>query len=703
MHFEIAESEVFEPYVPFVVNFANMLAVIFEERAQRKLNQTFMEELEQLVTERTRELLEKTEDLRITLNSIGDAVISTDLHGKITSMNPVAEKLTGWQAPEAAGKTLNDVLQIINTNTLQPAFNPVEQVLATGEIIGLANHTSLIAKDGIHRYIADSASPIRDNQGGIRGVVLVFRDVTDEYQVAEALKTSEEKYRRIVEETSDLIVKTDHSGVITYVNHCAGKIFGIPPGECPGKSAFDFVHPEDQEKTRKWFRACIDTHRRQGSLENRQVNQVTQETFQFLWTCDFHYDEGGRLVSVNSVGHDITERKRMEEEKYRLEAQLKQAQKMESVGQLAGGVAHDFNNMLGVILGHTEMAMDQVNPDEPLFVNLEEIRKAATRSAEITRQLLAFASKQIVVPRLIDLNEIVETMLKILRRLIGDDIELAWLPRAGSCSVKIDPEQIDQILANLCINARDAIDGTGRITIETNNRTFDQEYCDEHPGVAAGNYVMLAVSDNGQGIDREALNHIFEPFFTTRGVGDGTGLGLATVYGIVKQNNGFINVSSEPAEGTIFRIYLPLQHGGTDQPSDEAKQTVPGEHETILLVEDEQMFKEMTAKMLEHLGYTVLTAASPVEALELAGGPVEQIQLLLTDVIMPGMNGYTLAELLLTTQPGMRCLFMSGYTADVLSRQFVVDEQVYFIHKPFSLNTLAAKVREALEGKCGRP
>ena len=268
-------------------------------------------------------------------------------------------------------------------------------------------------------------------------------------------------------------------------------------------------------------------------------------------------DTDGNFVRSHCILTNITERKRAEEEREKLQAQLNQAQKMESVGRLAGGVAHDFNNMLGVILGHAEMAMEQVDSAHPLHADLQEIQKAAKRSADLTRQLLAFARKQTIAPKVLDLNETVEGMLKMLRRLIGEDIDLAWLPDNNLWLVKVDPSQMDQILANLCVNARDAITGTGKITIETANIAFDASYCAEHAGFVPGEYVLLAVSDNGCGMDKETQGRIFEPFFTTKGVGEGTGLGLATVYGIVKQNNGFINVYSEPAQGTTFRIYLP--------------------------------------------------------------------------------------------------------------------------------------------------
>lgn len=389
---------------------------------------------------------------------------------------------------------------------------------------------------------------------------------------------------------------------------------------------------------------------------------------------------------------DITERKKMEE-------QLRQSQKIEAVGQLAGSIAHDFNNMLGVILGHTEMALEKIDPTESLFTGLRAVQQAAERSAALTRQLLAFARKQTIAPKVIDLNETVAGMLKMLHRLIGENIDLLWKPGGNHHPVKVDPSQIDQILANLCVNARDAIAGVGKITIETNVISFDEAYCAEHVGFRPGEYIHLAVSDDGCGMDRETLDHIFEPFFTTKEQGKGTGLGLASVYGAVKQNNGFINVYSEPSLGTTVRIYLPRYTAKSANVSEEAPDhpAEPG-NETILLVEDELEILKMTTMMLGMLGYTVVAASTPREAIRLAHENSDRIDLLMTDVVMPEMNGRDLAGNLLNRYPGLKCLFMSGYTANVIAHHGVLDEGVHFIQKPFSKKELGVKLREALEG-----
>jgi signal transduction histidine kinase len=411
-------------------------------------------------------------------------------------------------------------------------------------------------------------------------------------------------------------------------------------------------------------------------------------------------DKDGVIVGSVVVGRDITDRKRAQEEKEKLQHQLLQSQKMESIGRLAGGVAHDFNNMLGVILGRVGIAMDRADPAQPLHADLQEIAKAAERSAQLTRQLLAFARKQTVFPKVLNLNETVDGMLTMLRRLIGEDIHLVWLPAGNLWLVRIDPSQIDQLMANMCVNARDAIAGVGKITIETENAAFDEAYCADHAGFSPGEYVLLAVSDNGCGMSKETLGKLFEPFFTTKEAGKGTGLGLATVYGIVRQNGGFINVYSEPNQGTTFRIYLPRHMGkaervGTGRAS---KPAMRGQ-ETILLAEDEPAMLELITIQLQTQGYTVLGACTPGEVIRLAEEHTGEIDLLITDVVMPEMNGRQLAEKLRSRHPGLKCMFTSGYTADVIAHHGVLEEGVYFMQKPFSRDDLAAKVREALGGE----
>jgi CheY-like chemotaxis protein len=371
---------------------------------------------------------------------------------------------------------------------------------------------------------------------------------------------------------------------------------------------------------------------------------------------------------------------------------------MESVGRLAGGVAHDFNNMLGVILGHAELALEQADAAmAPISANLREIKKAGERSAALTQQLLALARKQTVAPRVLDLNETIDGTLSMLRRLIGENIDLAWLPGHGLGRVKMDSSQIDQILTNIALNARDAIQGNGKITIETAEAAFSDSYCAEHPGFVPGRYVSLMVSDNGCGMNQETLSHIFEPFFSTKGIGEGTGLGLATVYGIVKQNNGFINVYSEVDHGTTLKVYFPSlkEDISVTSAAGPTESNLEGT-ETILLVEDESSLLKLSTAMLERFGYKVLAARTPHEAMRMAQEHGSEVQILLTDVVMPEMNGKDLAVRLQSLFPNLKTLFMSGYTANVIAHHGVLDEGLNFIQKPFSARELAKKIRQAL-------
>ena len=806
------------------------------ELAKKRLHATARLIGSMVETKQAEEELKKSEEtLRTTLHSIGDAVISSDMDGLVAAMNPVADSLTGWSRKEAIGRPMETVFRIINEQTRQPVESPVTNVLKSGHTVGLANHTLLIAKDGREIPIADSGAPIRNDAGEITGVVLVFRDQTEERAVREAVEESERRFQRMLGVVPDMISIQNPEMDILYSNwhgfaavpenrrilhtkcHKTYRNLDDLCPDCLAQSVLENrkpIHEEAQlpdgkwvdirvlpildkdnhvEMFMEWVRDITERKQREELLKEkkelleaiyrnaplimmvvnaeRRIQQIngfaeqfanrdaeemlglrggealrclhvlddprgcgfgdlcrqcvirntvldTLETgkthmqvetpyyfkgldnetreFEFLMSTAPIEIKGEQMVLVTL--QDITDSRQAEQEKEKLQAQLLQAQKMESVGRLAGGVAHDFNNMLGVVLGHTEMALENVDPKDPLFTDLQEVRKTAERSANLTRQLLTFARKQTIEPKVIDLNETVEGMLKMLGRLIGEDIDLSWVPGKNIAPVKMDPSQIDQILANLCVNARDAIADVGKVTIETGLAAFDQAYCDVHAGFVPGEYVMLAVSDNGCGMDQETVSHLFEPFFTTKDVGKGTGLGLATVYGAVKQNKGFINVYSEPGQGTTFRIYLPPYQAGTRLRADTAtpKPAARGS-ETILLVEDEPANLHMVTMMLEKLGYDVIAAETPGEAIRLAHEHAGSIDLLMTDVVMPEMNGRDLAKNILPIYPDIKRLFMSGYTANVIAHHGVLDEGVHFIQKPFSSKDLGAKLRDVLE------
>ncbi len=568
----------------------------------------------------------------------------------------------------------------------------VRHSMQTGE--GYQLDLKLVRPGGTRRWVTARGEVKRDTKGQIVGLRGTAQDITEH-------KRADEEVRRLthaIEQSPVSVIMTNTAGEIEYVNPKFTEVTGYTKDEVRGQNPRILKSGETRlEEYKQLWETILAGKEWRGEFHNRKKNG---ELFWESASISAVRDEKGVISHFIAIKEDITERKRTEEEREKLQVQLNQAQKIESVGRLAGGVAHDFNNMLSVILGHADLALMKIDPAQPLYTDLQEIRKAAERSVGLTRQLLAFARKQTVAPRVLDLNETVEGMLKMLRRLIGEDIDLAWLPGAGVWPIKVDPSQIDQILANLCINARDAIARVGKVTIETQPVTFDEAYCADRPGFIPGEYVLLAVSDDGCGMDKETLNNLFEPFFTTKEIGKGTGLGLSMVYGIVRQNNGFINVYSEPGHGSTFKIYLPRHAAKTEQMRKESRAAPLAQgHETILLVEDEPTILEMARLMLKRLGYQVLAASTPGEAIRVAKEHSDKIHLLITDVVMPEMNGRDLAKNLLSLYPGLKRLFMSGYMGNVIAHHGVLDEGVHFIQKPFSMQTLAAKVREVLDSK----
>ena len=523
------------------------------------------------------------------------------------------------------------------------------------------------------------------------------REIEEHKQTEEALRREQLFSQSVIESLPGIFYLYTYPELkLILWNREHESLLGYGIGEIEGRHVTDWHPPESRNAVLNAIEEVMTRGR--ASLEASLMTKDGRPVPFILTGIKF---ESQGQIYLMGIGIDITERKQAEAETEKLQAQLTQVHKMESVGRLAGGVAHDFNNMLGVILGYSELVLSQMEAGQPMYSALQGIQQAARRSADLTRQLLAFARKQTVAPKVLDLNETVASMLNMLRRLIGENIDLAWLPGESLWPINMDPAQVDQILANLCVNARDAIRDTGKVTIETNNVVFDEVYCTAHAGFVPGEYVLLALSDNGCGMDREALSHLFEPFFTTKEMGKGTGLGLATVYGIIKQNNGFINVYSEPDHGTTFKMYLPRYLAKGEQRTSEPEVAKPAAtgHETILLVEDEPMILEMTTVMLKRQGYTVLPAAAPGEAIRLAREHAGEIHLLMTDVVMPEMNGRDLARNLLSLYPDLKRLFMSGYTANVIARHGVLNEGVHFIQKPFTMKDLAAKIRNVLVGE----
>lgn len=625
-------------------------------------------------------LRESEENFSTFANQSTEGISVSDLSGNYTYVNQVFCEMVGWTQAELLKMTVFDVTADKQDTETFERTTSIEE--------GVPINVRLVRKDGTE-FSAEVTGKVLSEEGP--GSVLgTIRDVTEQLKAVESLRMSKEFSENLIETADAIILTLDRDGQVTSFNRYAETITGRSKNEVLGQNWFEMFIPErDKKSIPEVFSKALEEMPDVSSYTNPILTFPKGERL-INWRNSILKDSTGQTSGLISIGIDVTERAK-------LEGQLRQAHKMEAVGQLAGGVAHDFNNMLNVILGHADLALDQVDSNSSVREDLSEIRNAATRSADLTRQLLAFARKQTVDPIVLDLNEAIEDILKMLRRLIGEDIDLAWMPGSQVASVKIDPTQIHQMLTNLCVNARDAIDGVGRITIETAEKSFDENYCVDHPGFLPGSYVSFSVSDDGKGMAKEILKKLYEPYFTTKALGRGTGLGLSTVYGIVKQNNGFINAYSEPDQGTTINIYLPM-HEASSPESTKGQAPLPalrGE-ETILLVEDEPSILKLTERILKNLGYTVLSAASANDAIHLAEKSEQPINLLLTDVIMPEMSGRDLSEKLKLSFPKIKHLFMSGYTANVIAHHGVLDEGVNFLQKPFSQDLLAAKIRETL-------
>ena len=618
---------------------------------------------------------------------------ATDL--RFVVFNRAGEELLGYDRKALLGR---NNLDLFPPEQAAHFMAKDREALAAQGIVDIPEERIQTAKRG-ERLLHTRKVCIRGGDGKTKYLLGISEDITDHKRAETEMENEQSLSNAIIEGIPGTFYMLDENGkYVRWSAYQRDEIVGKPDAEVSQTFALDTIHPDD--------RALI-----LSKIENVLKNDV-QEAVEgrvllrggpaFVWML-----MTGRKIMLSGrpflvgIGIDITERKHAEAEHAKLQMQFAQAQKMESVGRLAGGVAHDFNNLLMGMMGYVQLCLDKIAPDHPIREYLDEITHGAERSAAITRQLLAFARKQTIAPRVLDLNDAVASMLKLLQRLIGEDIKLAWRPGVALRPVKLDPSQIDQILANLCVNARDAIDGVGEITLETGSSAIDAEYCARHKEAIPGAYVFLAVSDNGCGMDKETLAQVFEPFFTTKGLGKGTGLGLATVYGIVKQNNGFIYAYSEPGKGTTFKIYLPEIAAETVAATVTSKAEAPrGRGETILLAEDEKSLRVTCGFFLEALGYKVLTAETPGEALKMVAGHPGDIHVLLTDVVMPGMDGRQLAKRISAVKPNVKVLFMSGYTSDVIAQRGVLDEGVQFLSKPFTRDDLARKVHEMLvEGK----
>ena len=646
------------------------------------------------VTERKRAedaLRENEQRLASIYNTVGDIIfhLAVEPEGqfRFVSVNRAFLRVSGLSLETVAGKTVNEVIP-------EPSLTMV-----LGKYRQAIEENTTVRWEETSDYPAGrltgvvSVAPVFDNEGICTHLVGSVHDITDRKRAEEALRESEGRYRELFENSQFGFYRSTPGGRVVLVNPSLVAMLGYTSMEELDQRNLEREGFEPGYD-RGWFKEVLE---RDGKLRNHEATWTHRDgkTIYVLESAVAVRDSEGAVLYYDGTVEDITERKRTEEEKANLEAQFHQAQKMESVGRLAGGVAHDFNNLLTVINGYSQLLLRGLKPDDPLRGSLDEIHKAGERAAGLTRQLLAFSRKQVLEPRRLDINRLVEDMRPMLQRLMGEDIEVCTALHAKGGTIHADLHQLEQVVMNLIVNARDAMPGVGKLLVETAVVERDESYTRSHPEARAGRFVMLAVTDTGVGMDEEMKNRIFEPFFTTKGVGKGTGLGLSMVQGIVAQSGGYVEVSSEKGMGTTFKVYLPALTEVSADAGSPAPVPALGGKETVLVVEDQEDVRGYVVTVLKAYGYQVVQAADAGEALLLCER--ERIDLLLTDVVMPHVSGPELANRLKTRRPGIQVLFMSGYTDDRIANQGNLDKVANFIQKPFRPEDLARKVRAALE------
>ncbi|MCC6697644.1 MAG: PAS domain S-box protein [Candidatus Hydrogenedentes bacterium] len=746
--------------------------------------------------------------------------------GKMIWENDQMVRLTGYSHEETRGLSYRILFQG------DSEFQSARQALLLG-IAGTGTasvETSLVRKDGSLINAVVSATRVHHLDPS-SDIIFTVTDISERKQMEQALRKNEKKYRELVENANSIILWMDRTGVVTFFNEYASRFFGFSPEEIIGRNVVGTIVPATESGGRDLLQMTLDLEihpERYASNENENICKDGTRVW-VLWTNKPIFDDQGQCIGILSIGNDITERKRAEEElqfrnvllsaqqeasvdgilvvdeqtrilsynrrfvemwgipakliedrvdepvlqyvtaqmadpqsfqlrvqylyehrqetsqdellladgrvfdrysapmfgpdgryygriwyfrdvttrkraaeeKEKLEAQLRQAQKMEAVGQLAGGVAHDFNNFLQVILGYLDVLQDGLSEDTVYREAFNSISEAATRAADLTRQLLAFGRRQVIQPANLDLNDLVGGVLKLINRVIGEHIDLRFVPGKGPATVRVDKGQIEQVLVNLCVNARDAMPTGGTLAIATENVFIGDEYCRDHPSAQPGPYVLCALTDTGQGMDEKTLAHIFEPFFTTKEVGQGTGLGLAMVEGIVKQHGGFIHVYSEPGRGTEFKLYFPASERSADSVAAKREEAPVGGTETILMAEDNEMVRNSVSRMLQNAGYTILTACDGEEAIQVFEENGEHIELALLDVMMLGLNGREVMDYIHARCPRIRFLFSSGYSETGIHTDFVIKEELRLITKPYTNAQLLRAVREALDAGQG--
>ena len=624
------------------------------------------------------------ERFRALIEHGADAVALVAPDGTLLFASHSIERLLGFAPAELVG---HPGFERVHPDDVPRVHAALRDIVATpGTPAGLELRWR--HKDGSWRHI-DAVAVDRLAEPAVGAIVVNFRDVSERRKAEAALRESEERYRTLVEGVRDIIFALSPEGTLASLNPAFETITGWRREEWVGQPFERLVHPEDLPLALELLGRVVRGELRPASQFRVRTAKGDFRVGEFSATPQLHE---GRLVGILGIGRDVTER-------VQLEQQLRQAQKMEAVGRLAGGIAHDFNNILTAITGYADLLLEDLGPTDPRRQDADEIHKAAERAAGLTRQLLAFSRQQVLQPTVLEVNNLVSDLEKMLRRLLGEDVELSTRLAPTTGRVKADPGQLEQVIMNLAVNARDAMPNGGKLTLETGNVELDEVYATDHYPARAGPFVLLAVSDTGIGMSDETQAHMFEPFFTTKEKGKGTGLGLATVYGIIKQSGGFIWVYSEVGHGTTFKLYLPRVEELAERASEPAQGPARAAHgtETVLVVEDEAPVRSVARQVLERHGYTVLEAPSAEAALDLATRYSGTIHLLLTDVVMPGLNGRELASRLADLRPDARVIFMSGYTDDAVTRHGVLEPGSAYVQKPFTPDAIARRVREVLD------
>jgi PAS domain S-box-containing protein len=632
-----------------------------------------------------RELVQREELFHLISDNAADMIAIVDMEGKRLYNSLSYHRVLGYSSEELQASSSFEQIHPDDRERVKAAALDARR---TG--IGKTLEYRLRHKDGTWLWLESTSSVICNTKSEPEKLVIVNRDITERKRAEEALRQSEAGFRSVVEDAPYGIYRASSTGQFLQVNPALEKMLGYELQNELLKSELVtdiFLHAGEYERLTELLIRTNEIKDVETEWKRRNGTPITVR-------CSGRRinDENGMPAYFEVFAEDVTE-KRV------LEKQLRMAQKMEAIGRLSGGIAHDFNNLLGVIIGYSHVLKKELGDNSALCEHAVEIEKAGQRAASLTKQLLAFSRQQVLTPAVLNLNTLVSDMEGMLPRLLGEDIEVSLALDSELGSVKADQSQLEQVIMNLAVNARDVMPQGGKLKIQTANVELDQAYARDHPGSKAGNYVLLAVTDTGTGMNTETLAHIFEPFYTTKERGKGTGLGLATVYGIVKQSNGYIFVDSAPGKGATFQIYLP-QHVG--KPATDEREVDSGEKlrgsESILLVEDSEPLRKLAQTFLESAGFRVQSAEHGEDALQVASRHGKTFDLLLTDVVMPGMNGRVLAEHLLPRQPGMKVLYMSGYTDSFIAGHGVLESGTHLLHKPFTDEVLIRKVREVLDG-----